>query len=103
MINAINAVNLTLTKLSESQKLLLQKGPSLVPTPPDIWYEVRRDFDQFYNQLRYRVTHSIEITSSQEILSQPITAGNINVIPNPARKKSATSRLFCSKEKNVTA
>ena len=72
MINAINAVNLTSTKLSESQKLLLQKGPSLVPTPPDIWYEVRRDFDQFYNQLRYRVTHSIEITSSQEILSQPI-------------------------------
>ena len=103
LINAINAVNLTSTKLSESQKLLLQKGPSLVPTPPDIWYEVRRDFDQFYNQLPYRVTHSIEITSSQEILSQPITAGNINVIPNPARKKSATSRLFCSKEKNVTA
>ena len=79
--------------------MLLQKGPSLVPTLSDIWHEVRRDFDQFYNQLRYRVTHSIEITSSQEILSQPITAGNTNVIPNPARKKSTTSRLFRSKEK----
>ena len=68
-------------------------------TPSDInWYEVRRDFDKFANQLRYRVTHSTNITSSQWILSEPSTAGNINVIPNLPRKKSTTSRLFCSKE-----
>ena len=77
------------------KKLLLRKGPSFVPTPSDInWYEVRRDFDKFVSQLRYRVTHSTEMRSSPEILSEPPTAGNINVSPNPQRKKSATSRLF---------
>ena len=84
-----NAINLTLTELSESHKSLLQKGPSFVPTPSDInWYEVWRDFDKFVNQLRYRVTHSTEITSNQGILAEPPTADNINVIPNPPRKKS---------------
>ena len=94
-----NAINLTLTELSESHKSLLQKGPSFVPTPSDInWYEVWRDFDKFVNQLRYRVTHSTEITSNQGILAEPPTADNINVIPNPPRKKSMTSRLYHSKE-----
>ena len=94
-----NAINLASTKLSESQKLLLRKGPSFVPTPSDInWYKVRRDFDKLVKQLRYRVTHSTEITSNQEILAESPIADNINVIPNPPRKKSATSRLYCSKE-----
>ena len=44
------------------------------------------------------MTHTTDITSRQEFLSQPPTAGNINVIPNPPRKKLATSRLFRSKE-----
>ena len=88
-----------ITEISESQKSLLRKGSSFVPTPSDInWYEVRRDFDKFVNQLGYRVTHSLEITSSQEILSEPPTAGNINVIENPPGKKSTTSRLFRLKE-----
>ena len=94
-----NAINLTSTELSESQKSLLRKGPSFVPTPSDInWYEVRRDFDKFINQLRYRVTHSTEITSNQEILTEPGTADNINLIPNPPRKKSTTSKLYRSKQ-----
>ena len=79
--------------------MLLRKGPSFVPIPSDVnWYDVRRDFNKFINQLRYRKTHSTEITLSQEILSEPPTADNINVIPNPPRKKLTTSRLFCSKE-----
>ena len=54
-----NAINLTATELSESQKSLLRKGSSFVPTPSDInWHQVRRDFDNFFNQWRYRVTHS---------------------------------------------
>ena len=56
--------------------------------------------------MRYRVTHSTEITSTQEIFSQPLTPGNINVISNPPRKQTTTSRLFCSKEtkcKNLEA
>ena len=44
------------------------------------------------------MTHTTDITSRQEFLLQPPTAGNINVIPNPPRKKLATSRLFRSKE-----
>ena len=89
--------------LSELQKSLLKKGPSFVPTPSDInSYEVRRDFDKFVNQLRYRVTHSTEITSNQEILAEPPTADNINVIPNPPRKKSTKSRLHRSKETKCT-
>ena len=79
--------------------MLLRKGPSFVPTPSDInWHEVRRGFDKFVNQLRYRVTHSTEITSNQEILTEPGTADNINLIPNPPRKKSTTSKLYRSKQ-----
>ena len=79
--------------------MLFRKGPSFVPTPSDLnWYEVRRDFVKFVNRLRYRVTHSTDITSNQKVLSESPTAGNINVIPNPPRKKSTASRLYHSKE-----
>ena len=79
--------------------MLLWKGLSFVQTPPDInWYEVRKDFDKFVNQLRYRATHSFGITSIPDNLSEPPTADNVNVIQNPPRKKSTTFRLFWSKE-----
>ena len=44
------------------------------------------------------MTHSTEITSNQEILAESPIADNINIIPNQPRKKSATSRLYRSKE-----
>ena len=44
------------------------------------------------------MTNSLETTSSQDNLSEPPTAGNVNVIQNPPRKKSTTSRLFRLKE-----
>ena len=44
------------------------------------------------------MTHSTETTSNQDILAEPPTADNINVIPNPPRKKSTTSRLYRSRE-----
>ena len=50
------------------------------------------------NQLRYRVTHLTDIISNQEILAEPTTADNINIIPNSPRKKSTTSTLYLSKE-----
>ena len=32
----------------------IRKGPSFVPAPSGInWYEVRRDFDKFVNQLLF--------------------------------------------------
>ena len=45
------------------------------------------------------MTYSTEITSNQDILAEPPTADNINVIPNPPRKKSTTSRLYRSRER----
>ena len=37
------------------------KGPSFVPTPSDFnWYEMRRDFDKFVNQLRFKARNIIE-------------------------------------------
>ena len=78
-----NAVNLTSTDLSESQKLLLRKQPSFVPSPSDInWYEVRRDFDKLVNQFRYRVKNSTKITSSQEIIIRDLV------------QKRVTKRIF---------
>ena len=44
------------------------------------------------------MTHPLEITSSQENLSEPPTGGNVNVIQNPPREKSTASRLFPLKE-----
>ena len=44
------------------------------------------------------MTHSTEITSNQEILAESPIADNINIIPNQPRKKSATSRLYRTKE-----
>ena len=78
-----NAINLTWTDLPESQKLLLRKQPSFVPTSSDInWYEVRRDFDKLVNQFHYRVKHSTKITSSQEIIIRDIV------------QKRMTKRIF---------
>ena len=48
--------------------------------------------------MRYGVTHSLKITSSQDNLSEPPSVDNVNVIQNPLRKKSTTSRLFWLKE-----
>ena len=37
------------------------KGPSFVPTPADVnWYEMRKDFDKFVNQLRFKARNIIE-------------------------------------------
>ena len=44
------------------------------------------------------MSHSTDISLSLETLSEPATADNINVIPNPPRKKSTTSGLCFSKE-----
>ena len=50
-----NAINLSCLNLTSPQKLLLAKGPSFIPTPTDInWYEFRKDFTTFENQLRYK-------------------------------------------------
>ena len=56
-----NAINLSTTTLTEAKKSLLMKSPSFVPTPSDVnWYEMRKDFEKFVNQLRFKARSIIE-------------------------------------------
>ena len=51
-----NAINLSTLNLTSPQKPLLSKGPSFVPTPKDVnWYELRKNFTKFVNQLRFKL------------------------------------------------
>ena len=51
-----NAINLSSLNLTSLQKSLLSKGPSFVPTPKDVnWYELRKNFTKFVNQLRFKL------------------------------------------------
>ena len=51
-----NAINLSSLNLTSPQNSLLSKGPSFVPTPKDVnWYELRKDFNKFVNQLRFKL------------------------------------------------
>ena len=53
-----NAINLSSLNLTSPQKSLLSKGPSFVPTPKDVnWYELRKNFTKFVNQLRFKLKH----------------------------------------------
>ena len=53
-----NAINLTDYVLNDSEKSLLIKGPSFIPTPSDInWQTLRHDFDKFAHKLRYQVSN----------------------------------------------
>ena len=68
-----NAINLSTTTLTEAQKSLLMKGPSFVPTPSDVnWYEMRKDFDKFVNQLRFKARNIIEQMLIQQMTSRLI-------------------------------
>ena len=50
-----NAITLSSLNLTSPQKSLLLKGPSFVRTPKDIsWYELRKDFTKFVNQLCFK-------------------------------------------------
>ena len=58
-----NAINLSNAVLSEDQKTLLKKGPSLT----DInWYDVRRDFTKFINIIRHFADVSDQLVQQQK-------------------------------------
>ena len=43
-----NAINLSTRDLTPSQKPVLAKGPTFLPTPTSVnWLDVRKDFDKF--------------------------------------------------------
>ena len=89
-----NAINLSKCELTEAQKILLMKGPSFVPTPSDVnWYEMRKDFDKFVNQLRFKAKNILEANSNDT------TNKNINIGLNaPKKHESKIAPLYRTKE-----
>ena len=70
------------------------KGPSFGPTPSDVnWYEMRKDFDKFVNQLRFRGKNTLE-ANSNDTQNENINIG-LNVQKKP---ESKTALLHCTKE-----
>ena len=52
-----SVINLSTQELTDTKKSLLRKGPSFIPNPTDInWFNLKRDFDNFVNKLRYMAT-----------------------------------------------
>ena len=94
-----NAINLSCLNLTSSQKSLLAKGPSFIPTPADInWYELRKDFTSFVNQLRYKVKQS------QSTSIEPTESNNNNInnsFSSPPVQHARYTPLYRAKETNI--
>ena len=79
-----NAINLSSLNLTSPQKSLLSKGSSFVPTSKDVnWYELRKNFTKFVNQLRFKLKQYQlnQDHQNQQELSNPIQSKNL---PNEA-------------------
>ena len=88
-----NAINLSSLNLTSLQKSLLSKGPSFVPTPKDVnWYELRKNFTKFVNQLRFKLKQYQlnQDHQNQQELSNPIQSKNLpneaSLLPPPLRR-----------------
>ena len=56
-----NAINLSSKVLTTSQKSVLVKGPSFIPTPNDVnWLNIRKELDSFIKQLRYFANNAFQ-------------------------------------------
>ena len=103
-----NAINLSSRDLSPSQKSVLAKEPTFLPTPTSVnWLDLHKDFDKFVNQLRYEFKK--QHTQHQE---QGISANNAlqsvqhqisnkdanNNLPPPPVKTNKFPPLYRSKE-----
>ena len=93
-----NAINLSTQELTEAEKSLLRKGPSFIPNPTDInWFNLKRDFDNFVNKLRYMATkQDDENQKNTDPLSDSSTSGlgnppPIQEQPNINYRKEKTS------------
>ena len=76
-----NAINLSPLNLTSPQNSLLSKGPSFVPTSKDVnWYELRKNFTKFVNQLRFKLKQYQlnQDHQNQQELSNPILSKNLS-------------------------
>ena len=66
----------------------------IVPTTSDVnWYEMRKDFDKFVNQLRFKARNIIEPNAN--------TTNDVTINPgmNPPKKpESNIAPLYCTRE-----
>ena len=70
------------------------KGPSFVPTPSDVnWYEMRKDFDKFVNQLRFKARNIIEPNANTT--NDVTTNTGINA---PKKSESSIAPLYRTRE-----
>ena len=84
-----NAINLSKTILTEEEKSLLIKGPSIVPTPTDInWYDVHKDFTKFANKLRHFTDENQQQQQQQQPPQQEPTHPDINTEETTMNKNS---------------
>ena len=102
-----NAINLSSLNLTSPQKSLLSKGPSFVPTPKDVnWYELRKNFTKFVNQLRFKLKQYQlnQDHQNQQELSNPIQSKNLpneaSLPPPPPRQDKCYGPLYNSKPAN---
>ena len=95
--------------LSEDQKTLLKKGPSLISTPTDInWYNVRKDSTKFINKIRhfaYVSDQTVQQRKQQqrlEVNPENIVSTSINVFSpgKPPPVSSDSKQLYKSKQSN---
>ena len=81
------------------QKSLLAKGLSFTPTPVDIiWYELRKDFTSFVNQLHYKAKQS------QSTSIEPSESNNNNInnsFSSPPVRYTRYTPLYRAKETNI--
>ena len=102
-----NAINLSSLNLTSPQKSLLSKGPSFVPTPKDVnWYELRKNFTKFVNQLRFKLKQYQlnQDHQNQQELSNPIPSKNLpnkaSLPPPHPRQDKRYGPLYNSKPAN---
>ena len=93
-----NTINLSTQEPTDAEKSLLRKGPSFIPNPTDTnWFNLKRDFDNFVNKLRYLTTkQDDENKKNTDPLSDSSTSGlgnppPIQEQPNINYRKEKTS------------
>ena len=91
-----NAVNLTNIKLSDACKFLLSKGPSFLTTPCDMkWYNLKQNFDNFVNKLRFQLQNSNQSSTELSINN------NEQQLEDPPPKKVVKQPIFMLKQLTV--
>ena len=90
--------------LLHAEKSLLRKGPSFIPIPTDInWYNLRRDFDSFFNKLRYRVSKPAETSSINVNHTTNISNSLVRQLGNPPIEAKSSNVNFRKEKTNISS